>query len=106
MIITIQCPTCGHENEYAPHNDVILCKNCGGTTKMNTMPDGDKGLTVNEMLIKDGRCWVSDEYADRLKKAFRAERGAAFKRARDIAFDVGGGLGEEIARLIKIEMNK
>lgn len=34
------------------------------------------------------------------------ERRAAFARARDIAFDVGGGLGEEIARLIKIEMKK
>ena len=51
---------------------------------MCTLPDGDKGLTVNEILIKDGRCWVSDEYADRLKKAFRAERRAAFKRAIEI----------------------
>lgn len=28
MTHTVECPKCGHENEYDPDNDVILCEEC------------------------------------------------------------------------------
>ena len=52
---------------------------------MITLPDGDEGLTISEILIKTGRRrFVSDEYADDIADALRAERRAAFKRAIEI----------------------
>lgn len=98
-------------------NDLIEAQAALSAPDAQAETSEESHLSPEEVCRNTAQIWMQTEgrfmYGEfteldvtSLMSVLLRERRAAFVRARDIAFDVGGGLGEEIARLIKIEMKK